>query len=393
MSNGTTNIGSLTASINPVQGLVSYVGEIKPYHTKILEVLVEYIHTDCIDVEFTEDWKLDLGMPSDFSKWGWDQETAESFFNCGFKNYQISDVDVANGYFVIDGDHAGDFEVGEMILTVIDEETTKEYTVSGTAVTSRSITVNAEGSPDRVSGTVYFTKVFVSEAIPPALGTGSPRILSTGVMFHSACYAYDSISNTYTFKVGIVWPSPRYVEKNHDCGGWGSIFQQAVGSPGHLPGNLGASNAIIGADSSFNYFEIDNTILPSGIVSWADVYTYLARITVSGSTNNDGDYTVFFSIPLTDSSPPTPNGILRVYTIENVPSDTVDGSLAARPWGYDEPIQCYDQGQSLEAEASLSEDAQITINDVSLDLVEGWDMHYWDIGALDGAFTYTVEFN
>ena len=38
MTNGTT--------LDPVQGLVDYVLEIKPYHTKVVEVLVEYIQTD-----------------------------------------------------------------------------------------------------------------------------------------------------------------------------------------------------------------------------------------------------------------------------------------------------------------------------------------------------------
>lgn len=37
-----------------VQGLVDYVNEIKPYHTKIIDVLVEYIYTDTMNVSFSE---------------------------------------------------------------------------------------------------------------------------------------------------------------------------------------------------------------------------------------------------------------------------------------------------------------------------------------------------
>lgn len=39
---------------DPVQGLVDYVLEVKPYHTKILEVLVEYVHGDTMDVTMTD---------------------------------------------------------------------------------------------------------------------------------------------------------------------------------------------------------------------------------------------------------------------------------------------------------------------------------------------------
>ena len=50
--------------LDPVQGLVDYVLEVKPYHTKIVEVLVEYVYTDCIDVTITEelDFCFNLGM-------------------------------------------------------------------------------------------------------------------------------------------------------------------------------------------------------------------------------------------------------------------------------------------------------------------------------------------
>jgi hypothetical protein len=44
-----TSPQTLTA-INPTEGLVQYVQSVKPYHTKILEVLVEYVYTDPITV-------------------------------------------------------------------------------------------------------------------------------------------------------------------------------------------------------------------------------------------------------------------------------------------------------------------------------------------------------
>lgn len=42
--------------IDPTEGLVQYVQYIKPYHTKILEVLVEYVYTDPIIITVRDKW-------------------------------------------------------------------------------------------------------------------------------------------------------------------------------------------------------------------------------------------------------------------------------------------------------------------------------------------------
>lgn len=53
MANNITTSPGLK-SIDPIQGLVDYVTDIKPYHTKIFEVLFEYVYTDNVDVSMTE---------------------------------------------------------------------------------------------------------------------------------------------------------------------------------------------------------------------------------------------------------------------------------------------------------------------------------------------------
>ncbi|MGI0075811.1 MAG: hypothetical protein ACREAU_00200, partial [Nitrosopumilaceae archaeon] len=52
--------------IDPVEGLVQYVLDIKPYHTKIIEVLVEYLHTDPLNVTILDelDWDIFLAEPA-----------------------------------------------------------------------------------------------------------------------------------------------------------------------------------------------------------------------------------------------------------------------------------------------------------------------------------------
>ena len=54
-----------TTGLDPVQGLVDFVNDIKPYHTKIVEVIVEYQHTESIDVTILDrlDWRVRLIHP------------------------------------------------------------------------------------------------------------------------------------------------------------------------------------------------------------------------------------------------------------------------------------------------------------------------------------------
>ena len=51
--------------LDPVQGFVEYVQDVKPYHSKILEVLIEYIHTDVAQISITDsiDWKINISSP------------------------------------------------------------------------------------------------------------------------------------------------------------------------------------------------------------------------------------------------------------------------------------------------------------------------------------------
>ncbi len=79
-----------TSSLDPVQGLIDYVLEIKPYHTKIMEVLVDYIHTDCINTKITEalDFCIGISVPG---------------YNSRF-SFSVVGVDPATKSFVVSGD-------------------------------------------------------------------------------------------------------------------------------------------------------------------------------------------------------------------------------------------------------------------------------------------------
>lgn len=76
--------------LDPVAGLVSYVLDIKPYHTKIVDVLIEYIHTDAVNATITENFDMDMVFTRP-------ESTVE--YSCGFgtlydstAGYQIVNV-------------------------------------------------------------------------------------------------------------------------------------------------------------------------------------------------------------------------------------------------------------------------------------------------------------
>ena len=51
-----------TFSKDPVQGLLDYVNDVKPFHTKILDVFVQYAHTENLRPEMTDTLIIDIGL-------------------------------------------------------------------------------------------------------------------------------------------------------------------------------------------------------------------------------------------------------------------------------------------------------------------------------------------
>lgn len=67
---------------DPIDGLIQYVNEIKPYHSKIIEVLTEYVYEEDINVTLSESSVLDVGIFID--RVDLDSEFSESQFGGGF---------------------------------------------------------------------------------------------------------------------------------------------------------------------------------------------------------------------------------------------------------------------------------------------------------------------
>lgn len=70
-----TNLVQSLFRIDPTEGLVQYANAVKPYHSKILDVLVEYIYTEKVDVTMKErwSWKMTFNRPS-----------VDTVYTCGY---------------------------------------------------------------------------------------------------------------------------------------------------------------------------------------------------------------------------------------------------------------------------------------------------------------------
>jgi hypothetical protein len=109
-------------AIDPIQGLIDYVNEVKPFHTKILEVAVAYSHNDDVDVTISEDLQLDLEIfwpaivgspetegPIRVCAAGYGVEYDRS------TPYIVVDANVSPQTISLEGDHENAFDVGSRI--------------------------------------------------------------------------------------------------------------------------------------------------------------------------------------------------------------------------------------------------------------------------------------
>lgn len=133
MSSSTTVPGLI--SIDPVQGLVDYVNDIKPFHTKIFQVLFEYVYADNDDATVVDTMQMQVvdnttnitsptdpaignegGIPANGF---WFNPTLNTLFIRG--NYLNPQFNVGTNVLVLAGNYVPLFVVG------------KAFNISGTA--------------------------------------------------------------------------------------------------------------------------------------------------------------------------------------------------------------------------------------------------------------------
>lgn len=288
------NLVQSTFSIDPTDGLVQYVQTIKPYHTKILDILVEYVYAESINATLTDKWNWDMSFTSSAIPiatqcpygWNWDNIPAP---NSILTSRILSANDVSSGnYFLVEPSTSskvsGSFIVGVAhgipgSFTVIGDVTAgftpgQVFAVSANtdAATNTTYTV---GSVAYDSGLQQST-IQVVESIP-ATATISGMIPFEPLKQYSwivSNVAASQLSLVTSYNIAAVNPSGRM---------WTTATQ--IPSRAVVTGSISGTTLTVTAVSSgkiINGFEVTGTGIAAG-----------TKITAFGTgTGGVGTYTI-----------------------------------------------------------------------------------------------------
>lgn len=357
----------MTSRIDPVQGLVDYVLDIKPYHTKIIETLIEYVHTDEINVtigDVISSFQVDIVRPFPATDLD-DVDPCENGYDTGpydeeFSNgYKILEYDIVNNTFTIAGDHTGEFAAGAQISF----------------------------SVKKIDG--------ITDAVIPIV-TGSPPTLTLAAQEHSSTFTiasstvipYSVITNTGPFTVvtlaaDIVYPAP-------------------VGSPPiFYQFNVTHTSIPIIDEIWYSYNSIfepnENAVLDVGSNMFVIAGNHTPRFVqgyvfeVSGGTN-DGIYTTLYSDFVNNTTR------IRVFeTIRNIAGGSPLGSPATeggiikhKEYGYDEEMKICSGYPEAVIHVSFRELLQLDSAALTFDF---GGSPFLGIGNTSASFTETFEFS
>ena len=174
----------MVTTVDPIQGLVDYVLEIKPYHTKIVEVLVEYIHTDPVNVTITEQFDacVNFGFPELNSRY----------------IFPIIAVDTIDNTFTIEGNRTFELFVGQTFQLFDSTLNDGTYTVTNLVFdgTNTTISVQSQILNTSVSGSIVH---YVIEYCPGLnlYGSATPPEEIEGFCVGGYGDVYDSFSETF----------------------------------------------------------------------------------------------------------------------------------------------------------------------------------------------------
>lgn len=190
--------------IEPTRGLVSYTEDVKPYHTKILDVLIEYVYEERIDATLTEKWRWEIHWDERWDNdrdadWLASRKAPHVTYSCGYgivwdqsntadANPPVEIVDISpashqilsitptngatHGYFTMAGKVAGDFPAGSVFRV-----TDSSYSNSASTVPADIIEFTVYGTPVYANGK---TRVSVTETllpvVSPTLGNAYARV-------------------------------------------------------------------------------------------------------------------------------------------------------------------------------------------------------------------------
>jgi hypothetical protein len=166
-------------SIDPIQGLIDYVADIKPYHTKVFETLVEYVYTDFVNVSIVDlaEWNIPISdtdaldptinenstgvVPSVIT------EMFDFFITAPAPTLvPIASSDVPNGILYFSTDVTLDFSIGDLV--VVDNNPANKFQVLtvgyDTGLNQTTVTLNTVVAG--TAATIYHTDTTYNFALP-----------------------------------------------------------------------------------------------------------------------------------------------------------------------------------------------------------------------------------
>jgi len=111
-----SNLINSLFKIDAAEGLVRYTNTIKPYHSKIMDVLIEYIYKETVRVKVSEKWNTDITQ----------QHGAQS---CYYQVVNEVTAAGAGGVWYIQGHHQEKFRAGDRFLVTYSDASSKTFIV------------------------------------------------------------------------------------------------------------------------------------------------------------------------------------------------------------------------------------------------------------------------
>lgn len=130
------NLVNSLFKIDAAEGLVRYTNTVKPYHSKLLDVLIEYIYKEDIRVKVTERWNTDIQQFKPTNDLVWNNDT-QQYENNGSPCYFTTEYwdilktnPAAGGSFIVKRHHRELFAVGAKMLVEFSDGTHQSYTIA-----------------------------------------------------------------------------------------------------------------------------------------------------------------------------------------------------------------------------------------------------------------------
>lgn len=118
---------------DPVQGLIDYVNDTKPYHSKIVDVFVEYIYTDVMDISVSEtlqiDTLFDVNETERGCEGGFDTQGYDVYFTNVLPEIAITGIDFGTNTIFISEDNTVLFPSTKTVVISDSTDNDGTYTV------------------------------------------------------------------------------------------------------------------------------------------------------------------------------------------------------------------------------------------------------------------------